>query len=694
MIRVVLQDGIKDCGVCCLLSIIRYYGGDVSKEYLRQLTSTTKNGVSAYQLVEGAKKVGFSSMGMKGDFLQIEDSSLPCIAHLVIHQKYRHFVVIYRIDKTSEKIFCMDPARGKRVLSFAEFRLLSTQNYIFLKPKQKLPIYLSKNMVRNIIFHLFGKQKLFVILIFLLTIMYFILHILLAFHFKYLLEFSIQYCVSVNLFIISFYLFGLYLFKLFTCFFRNVLLTKWLFLLDKEIIFHTYQQILLLPYFYYKNRTTGEVVSRFRDLGVVKNFLAELFCSVTMDTISILIFVFLMLRIHAKLTYVVMVLFFLLFLISFLARGKKKQLLTVMGKQQDRVNSYLVESLSNVDTIKGSHVEKRLLDQFMVKYHALLDFSYQYCFFTEIFLFLRQAIHDFLLVFLYGFGGYFVIHGQISLGELLVYQTFFTYFLQSGDKLLSLVDEYHNFLVSLERIEDLFTIATENFLGSSYYLPYDLRGDIVFSNLTYRLGSQLLFHELNLMIPFGQKVLLTGVSGSGKSSLVKLLLRYLSIDYGVISIGGIDINHYHLENLRNYITYVSSFEFLFTDTLYHNITLHKDIKQENFDRAVHITMVDEMIQNDSLGYQRMVEENGFCFSNGERQRIILTRALLRESNIYIFDEALSQIDVQKEKIILERIFDFLIDKTVIVISHRFYNQNLFHRILKLENGSIHEVQKL
>ena len=538
------------------------------------------------------------------------------------------------------------------------------------------------------------EKKCFCILLFLLTVVYFVLHILLAFHFKYLLEFSIQYFVSTNILSISVYLFFLYLLREGTNFFRNILLMKWLSLFDVKTIYQTYRQILLLPYLYYKNRTTGEVVSRFRDLTVVKEFLANFICSFFTDVIGMIVFLLFMVHLQRKMSIFVFCSSTFLFLFFILFHKKKRILFMSVRKQEDKVNSYLVESLSNVDTVKGTHVEKGLLDRFMIKYCLLLEGSYRLSFFTECLTFFRQIGYDFLFVFIYGYFSFFVVNGQLSLGELLVFQSFLLYYFQSGDRLLSLFDQFHQFIVSLRRIEDLFTIRAEEFSSNFYYLAYDLKGVIQFSQVSYQVGSCQLFKDLNLVIPFGQKVLLTGDSGCGKSTLVKLLLRYLEVSYGNVSIAGIDINHYHLENLRSYITYVTSFEFLYTDTIYANITMNKEVDDAIFEKVTSIAMVDEIVSRDTLKYQRMIEENGFHFSNGERQRIILARSILRNSNIFIFDEALSQIDVTRERTILSQLFQYLKDKTVIVISHRFYQQDLFDRILKLEDGKICEVEKL
>ena len=149
MIKVVLQDGIKDCGICSLLSIIRYYGGDVSKEYLREITNTTKDGVSFYMLIEAAKNIGFDAIGMSGELDDINVNNLPCIAHFIVNKNYKHFVVIYNIDFKNNNITIMDPAKGKRIISFSEFNLSSSKNYIFLKPIKKLPIIKNKHITTS-----------------------------------------------------------------------------------------------------------------------------------------------------------------------------------------------------------------------------------------------------------------------------------------------------------------------------------------------------------------------------------------------------------------------------------------------------------------------------------------------------------------------------------------------------------------
>ena len=147
--NIVKQDGYMDCGVSCLLSIIRYYDGNIPIEYLREKTNTTKDGVTAYKLVEFAKEIGFESYGLKGTLKELKEEDLPIIAHVIINKNLKHFIVIYKIDNTSKKLIIMDPDKGKKKISFSEFNLITTNNFIFLKPIKKLPLFYTQKIVNQ-----------------------------------------------------------------------------------------------------------------------------------------------------------------------------------------------------------------------------------------------------------------------------------------------------------------------------------------------------------------------------------------------------------------------------------------------------------------------------------------------------------------------------------------------------------------
>lgn len=687
--KVVYQDGIKDCGICCLLSIIRFYGGEVSKEYLRELTNTTKEGVTLYNLIEAAKKIGFDAIGVTGQIENIDVNNLPCISHINVNKSLKHFVVIYKINKKKKELLIMDPAKGKRTISFSEFNLLSSTNYLFIKPIKAMPIYKKRNIVYKKIINSLNSHN-YKLTISLLTINYFILSILSSFHFKYLLESCIEYKISENIVTISLIIGTIYFFKNALYYIRNIIINKWCAIINYDLTTSTYEQTLLLPYLYFKNRTTGEVLSRFKDLNTIIEYLTSFICTIITDLVSIFIFEIIMLKYNIKLTLISNIPILVIMIYTLLISSKKRKSIKNYKISEEMINSYLIQGIDNVDTIKGSHLEKRLIDKFKLNYKSLQEKVYTYLSIINREELVKGNIKDIMNLLLYGLGSILVIKEKLSLSNLIVYQTLLSYFSSSFINIIFLVSNYDNYKITLDRLEDLYLINTENFNNNYFYLPYTLNGDIVIKNLNYKVGAKVLFNNLSLKIKKGEKVLISGESGSGKSTLVKMLLRYIEVEFDKIKIANIDINHYHLKNIRSNITYITSNEYLFNDTLKNNICLYKEYSEEEFNNVCEICLVKEIMKSKGYLQDTLIEENGFNLSNGEKQRIILARAILRKTNIYILDEALGQIDINREKKILENIFMNMSDKTIIVISHRFNNKKLFDRTLKLVNGVIIE----
>ena len=175
--KVVIQDGEKNCGVACLLSIIRHYGGDISQEILREYTNTSKDGVSALSLINCAKSIGFDAVGVHGEIDDIDRSKLPVIAHIMVNKNIKHFIVIYEMNDSKDKIIIMDPSIGKKVISFSELSLLSTRNFIYLTPNKKIPVYKYRKIVKETIIDFVLINKMLIFILSVLTIIYFILGI-------------------------------------------------------------------------------------------------------------------------------------------------------------------------------------------------------------------------------------------------------------------------------------------------------------------------------------------------------------------------------------------------------------------------------------------------------------------------------------------------------------------------------------
>ena len=228
--------------------------------------------------------------------------------------------------------------------------------------------------------------------------------------------------------------------------------------------------------------------------------------------------------------------------------------------------------------------------------------------------------------------------------------------------------------IAIKKILTLFYDKKDNGI-----IDKKMIGDIYFNNLSYSFDDvNDVLKNINLKITKASKVMVLGSSGSGKSTLFKLLKKYYQIPRDKIYIDDIDINDYQNSD----IIYVSQNELLFSDTVYNNID------SDNIIDISKICLVDDIIKNNQLGFNFLIEENGFNLSGGEKQRIILARAIAKPFEILVIDEGLSQVDINMERIIMKNLITMYKDKTIIFISHRIDNIDLFDQVIKIEKGNL------
>lgn len=685
---VVRQDDIKDCGVCSLLTIIKTYGGNVSKEYLRELTKTNKEGTNALFLLDAGKKLGFSTKALKGNIMDLSDNLLPCIAHVVIDKKYQHFVVILNVNKKKETITISDPAKGIVKYSLEDYMRIATNQYLIFIPNKQIPILKkNKEVLKSVIEVLFNYKKVF-ISIFIFSLFYTIISIITAFNFQMVIESVLNYSSKTNLYFIMIILAFLYVLKSLIDLVRNNLLIFINHTLDNNLITKVFKHIISLPYLYYKSRTTGEVISRINDLGDVKQTISRLFMTFFVDLVLI-IFVFIILyQINANLTMIGLGMLLLYFLVIKIFNKLFKYYITKNQEEAAMVNSYMVETINNIDTVKSLGIEDITSNKMEVTYNNYLNTSYNFQKLFNLENFIKDIINYLGLAFIIFIATLYVLEGRMSLGEVITYHSIIIYFLEPIKSIIEMELIVKKMKVSINRVTELYEIDNEKLEIDKKYTGKKLSGKIDIKNLNYSYyGRKNILNNINLSISPGAKVIIFGKSGSGKSTIGKMLVKFFDIERNKIFIDDKDINDYNVLDIRREICYVGQNENLFNDTLYNNVILNRNIEYDDFLKVVQLTKVDEIVKDNVLSYEMLLEENGFNISGGERQRIILARALLKNSNIYILDEALSQVDIEKEREILTTMFHKFKDKTIIYISHRFNNLDLFNQSIDMEKLS-------
>lgn len=676
----VKQEGVKDCGCACILMILRYYKGNTSIERLRDLTHTSKNGASAYNLISCFNDLGFYSKGVECGINDLKDIIFPCISHVSING-LKHYIVIYEINYSKNYLLIADPGRGIRRISFSEFNSIWTGVIIISYPVRNVPVCKNVNVLDFIFKHVLNYKKSLFIL-FLISLISIVLKLVSSFYFKFIIEgvnVSKNYVKSVFL-IFSF----LSLTKVIINFLRSKFLIIINSKLDFSLVLDSFKRIVSLPYCYYHNRSTGEIVSKINDLGVSRDFICKIFVSLFIDFPLIIISIVFLININFSLFLITLLVFIFYLLLSYFYSKIYGFYIDKIKTQKEFVSSYMYETINGFETVKGINIENVVIEKFNNKYISFLNNMFLLNNHINNQSFFKDIINEFCNIFVLFIGALLVYDGKISIGYLITYSSMMVYFFEP---IRNIIDMDFNLKDSRESITRVLSLY-ENY-DDKGVIDFKV-GDICFNNLNFSFGSNRdILRGVDVSIKRGERVMIYGNSGSGKSTLLKLLMGYYPVKRGMISIGGNDINDYRLSSLRKNVTYVSQNEILFNDTLINNLKL---CTNDN-DKILTMTKLlefNEILDND-LGLNMMIEENGFNLSGGQRQRIVLARALLKkQAQIILIDEGLSQVDVSLERKILMNIFNKFKNKTFIIISHRMENLDLYDRFLKMENGVVYE----
>lgn len=684
----VYQECENDCAVAALLTIIKTYGGRVSKEYLRVLTNTSKTGTNAYYILEAAKYLGFDTRALTGNVKNLKKTMLPCIAHVILESKYKHFVVIHSIG--NNRIVIADPSKGILKMSIEEFQKISTSNYLILIPKKQLPyIKDDKTLIINIKEYIYKNKKIIISILF-FSIVYTFINILTSYGFQFVIEDSINIQSKNNLYFIIILLLVLSFMKHLTDFVRFNLFNYINHKLDFLLTIDVFKHLLSLPYQYYKTRTRGDIISRINDLSNIRQSLSNVFMCIFVDGLLVVFMFISLLKINkylSVLSLIVIVLYY--FVIKTFSYPNSINLLE-SKKSASSINNDFIETLTSIDTIKNLKLEEEFKDKINDSYVNYLRKSFNFNKTINIEILFKNLIDSFGKYFILFLGSIFVLKEEMTLTQLITYNSLIIYFLEPIKNIINLDVDIKNMKISIKRIIELYNVGKEFNEIDEKYTNKELIGNIKINDLNYSYnGRNKVLNKVNLDIKSGEKIFICGNSGSGKSTLVKILMKYLNVENEKVLLDDKDINNYNILEIRRDICYVSQNESLFTDSIYNNIILNRNIDYDSFLSICKKLGIDKIANKNINGYNMTLEENGFNLSGGERQRIIMARALLKNSSIYIFDESLSQIDIESERNILGKIFKLYSNKTIIMISHRFDNQDLFDKSYKLEGGVLY-----
>ncbi len=689
---VVKQDGYKECGAACLLSIIRYYGGNISINKLLDLTNTSKKGTTFFNLKDTSSKLGLDATGFKIEDTNKKESlqkiNMPSICQIV-ENNYEHFIVIYKVKK--EKILIMDPARGYRTIKNDEFFQIWTGYIMTFVKTTQLPYLSDEKYLNKLIIELLIKNKGIVLNIVILSIIFTIISSIYAMYSGFIID-TITSTNTSQLIIITEIFITTLIIKSISDFSRNKLLIYLNQKLDCTIFLNSIRKIILLPYSYYKNRTTGEIISKLNDLANIKNMLSKIILTVFLDVIVSLTCAIVMMKINIKMFLILVVTILIYILIFLIFRPMIKKYTNINQENNAKINSQMVELINGFETIKNLSLENIMYQNFSELYTKSLHDVYIYDNINNYEFIIKELITYLTLLLTEFIGFYFVLHNTLTIGEIIIFTSLAPYFMSPIRSIIDLSKEYFYAINSLKRANNLLEIKSDDLNTKT---TFTLNGNINIKNLSFSYNNyDKVLKGININIAKGDKILILGNSGSGKSTIIKILSKYYTPRRDSIYIDGTDINDISISNLKDNITTISQEEIIFNDTIKNNIILNRKISDNKFIKICRELCIDEFVKNSPMGYNTKLEENGQNISGGQRQRIILARALLKNSNILLIDEGLNAIDINLERKILKTIFEKYQDKTIIIVSHRLENMDLYKKVINLKDGKIDKIANL
>ena len=691
-----------DCGSTCLRIICKHYGRNFSAAHLRDLCHTSQEGVSMLAISDAAESLGLRTAGVRLSWEQLcKEATLPCI----VYWRQEHFVVVYRIRKGT--VYVSDPAKGLLEYAEADFKKcwLSSRDEegtrsglaLLLEPSPDFFTEEDDKEERRVsfryLFRYLRPYKSYIIQLLLAMLVGSLLSLIMPFISQNIVDVGIG---TSNLSFVVVMLIAQLLLVLGQA--ANDLIRNWLMLhmttrVSVSLISDFLAKLMRLPIAFFDSRKVGDIMQRIGDYSRIQSFLTGTLLSAIMAVVTFVIYGCVMAGYNAGILVIFLLgsALYIAWVLIFLKRRRKLDYMRFQAASANQSN--LVQMVTGMQEIKLNNSEKQKRWEWEGIQAKLFKVSIKSMTLSQTQevggLFIDQT-KNIIISFLSAAA---VIRGDMTLGMMTAVQYIIGQLNAPVSQFISFVQQTQDARISLERLNEIHERPDEEPAGEDRIREVAPQADLELRNVSFHYEGEYdnVLKDVSLVIPGGKVTAIVGASGSGKTTMLKLLLGFYPPVTGEVLLGGRDLSRYSSSYWRSQCGVVMQEGFIFSDSILSNVAIKdEDPDMDRVRKAVEIANIGEFIDGLPLGYSTKIGMEGHGLSSGQRQRLLIARAAYKNAPYLFFDEATNSLDANNERAIMERLDALFSGKTVVIVAHRLSTVRNADNIVVLDGGQIVE----
>lgn len=701
-----LQHDSMQCGIACLQMICKYFGRDYTLSALSRYCFATTEGVSLLGISEAADILGLHTLSARATVDELAENPLPAI----LHWNQNHFVVLYRVKK-GRKFYISDPAKGHITYGYDEFiaHWASTLSYgrpagivmffettpAFFEFKMDGMTDASERRSFRFLFGYIKKYRKYFLQIVIGLILGSGMQLVLPFLTQAIVDEGIK---GKDLNIIWLILLGQLMLtasRTTIDFYRRWILLRIGMNINISLLSDFFVKLLKLPMFFFDTKLMGDLMQRMSDHSRVNNFLTQNCLNVTFSMLTFVVFS-VVLFMYSKFVFCIFLLGSLgygCWLLSFLRH--RKVIDYELFEQQAINNNRTYEFITSMQEIKLQDCERRKCKEWETVQHDLFRVQQKS-------LKLQQTqeagsifINEIKNMVITVVAAASVIHSDITLGMMLAIQYIIGQLNSPVEQLMQFFYSLQDVKISLERINEIHLMKDENGKEGLKKQVEDASEGITLSHVDFKYDPHAMYKtldDINIHIPHGKVTAIVGASGSGKTTLIRLMLGYYPVSGGKLTIGGTDVNKLNKKWWRRQCGVVMQEGAIFSESIARNIAVDdNDVNQEQLYQAADLACIKDDIFYLPLRFNTKIGRDGMGLSQGQKQRILIARAIYKNPDYLFLDEATNSLDASNEYDIVTNLETFYAGKTVVIVAHRLSTVRNADQIIVLKHGQVVEI---